>query len=264
MRNILPALLVTFGLVAGVHAGSESYSGKEMKQVATQTPPPCPTWTGFYLGLSGGYDRALVDPSLRLGGDYIGFVGTPSTERAGDRDFDIDGAQVGGVIGYNFQFNNFVVGLEGSGSYLWARDSRVDHFVFPQAETLYRMSTSAETDYLATVGPRFGYAFCRFMPYITGGAAFGNLRYAQSITFPGGGPANFQSGRGEEDSVGWFIGGGLEYALSDHWHIRGDYKYVDLGADVDFTSDFVPPAAPAHSHAELREHSATAALVFKF
>lgn len=261
MKKTLLTLLVCFSVLSLANAGTASYSGKEMKQVVQQTPPPCPTWTGFYLGVSGGYERALFDPSLSLSGTWIGFDGREETEHEGGRDFDVDGGQLGGVIGFNYEINHWVFGLEGSGAYLWARDSRVDHFV--NATDVWRTSTSVETDYLATAGGRIGYAFCRFMPYVTGGAAFGNIHYRQSITFPGGRVFNEESGHKDEDNVGWFVGGGLEYALTDHWHIRGDYKYIDLG-DTGFHSDFNPPGALAHSSTDLREHSATASLIYKF
>src|SRR4051794_538767 len=64
------------------------------------SPPPAPmlsstpiayNWSGFYLGAHGGW----------------GF---------GHGDFD-DGFVVGGQLGVNWQFNNFVLGAEGDGSF---------------------------------------------------------------------------------------------------------------------------------------------------
>jgi hypothetical protein len=52
------------------YAGSETYSGKEMKQVAP-LPSPCPNWTGFYGGVFGGYKFGAIDTDLSLGGDWI-------------------------------------------------------------------------------------------------------------------------------------------------------------------------------------------------
>jgi outer membrane immunogenic protein len=165
------------------------------------------------------------------------------------------------LVGFNFVCHHLVLGVEGSGAYVWSGDSRVDHF--DTGGTVYRLSTSTETHYLATVGPRIGWTFCRFLPFVTGGAAFANLDFANSITFPGGGPTNFESGRKDETTFGWFVGGGLEYALTNHWHLRGDYKYADLG-DVEFKSNFAGGGAPAFSRADLREHSATFGVVFQF
>ena len=261
MTKALAVVALAFSITSLCYAGPEQYSGKEMKQVAPVPAPECPQWGGFYVGGFGGYTRAVVDPELDLLAGWIGFPTRAAAESAGSRDFGIDGGQAGGLIGFNFVCHRFLLGLEGSGAYVWAGDTHVDHFFVPGSP--YRLSTSAETNYLATVGPRIGYTFCRFMPYVTGGAAFGNLDFAQSLTFSGGRVTAEESGHENDTTVGWFVGGGLEYALTNHWHLRGDYKFADLG-DVDFKSNFQGGGAPAFSRADLREHSATFGIVYQF
>ena len=65
---------------------------------------------------------------------------------------------------------------------------------------------------------RLGYAAGRFMPYVTGGAAFGDIK--TSVT-------------GQPDctstKIGWTVGGGLEAALAGPWTAKLEYLYVDLG-----------------------------------
>jgi len=58
----------------------------------------------------------------------------------------------------------------------------------------------------------------RFMPYVTGGAAFGDLK----ASTPG-------SGSISSDQTGWTVGAGIEYALSNKWTIKLDYLHVDFG-----------------------------------
>ncbi|PYK99425.1 MAG: hypothetical protein DME32_12785 [Verrucomicrobia bacterium] len=43
MRNLNLLLAIFFGMVLAAFAGTESYTGKEMKQVQ---PAPCPEWYG--------------------------------------------------------------------------------------------------------------------------------------------------------------------------------------------------------------------------
>jgi len=45
--------------------------------------------------------------------------------------------------------------------------------------------------------------------------------------------------------------------------VRAQYQFIDLG-DIDFDSDFVERGAPAHHHAELREHNVSFAIMYKF
>ena len=73
--------------------------------------------------------------------------------------------------------------------------------------------------WLATVRGRLGYAADRFMPFITGGAAFGNIR-ASTPGLPDT----------SSDNTGWTIGAGLEAALAPNWTAKVEYLYVDLGS----------------------------------
>ena len=56
------------------------------------------------------------------------------------------------------------------------------------------------------------------MPYVTGGAAFGDVRASQ----PG-----FSGNK--ETNVGWTVGGGLEFAIAGNWTAKAEYLYVNLG-----------------------------------
>jgi outer membrane immunogenic protein len=63
-----------------------------------------------------------------------------------------------------------------------------------------------------------GYAADRFMPFITGGAAFGNIN-ASTPGLAGGSATN----------AGWTIGAGLEFAIAGNWTAKAEYLYVNLG-----------------------------------
>ena len=75
-----------------------------------------------------------------------------------------------------------------------------------------------ENTWLGTARGRIGYAMDRWMPFISGGAAFGDIR-AHTPGFAGD----------RETNVGWTLGGGLEFALGGNWTAKGEYLYVDLG-----------------------------------
>ncbi|MCW5688136.1 MAG: autotransporter domain-containing protein, partial [Pseudolabrys sp.] len=59
---------------------------------------PIYNWSGFYAGINGGggWGNASVSGPLSTGGD-----------------FDTSGGLIGGTLGYNFQMNQVVFGLEG-------------------------------------------------------------------------------------------------------------------------------------------------------
>jgi outer membrane immunogenic protein len=131
MKRTIFSLILGFCFAAVVHAGPEAISGKEMKQVAPPPAPECPNWSGFYVGGFGGYVRSNVDRELALFQGWLGFPLLDDALAAGSADLDFDGGEAGGLIGFNWQFNHWVVGAEGSGAYLWARELRVDSFPAP-------------------------------------------------------------------------------------------------------------------------------------
>ncbi len=146
--------------------------------------PASPTWTGFYVGAFAGYKFSAVDHDLTLGGTFnqIPFVKGPLESR-GSGELNNDGAELGGGIGFNYQLRQLVFGLEATGSYLWARkSSNTGSFVLGEEVPPLEVRTSFKTHYLVTLAPRIGVACGRFLPYITGGMALGDLDFSPEHT----------------------------------------------------------------------------------
>ena len=154
-------------------------------------PPPY-NWTGFYLGINGGGGWGSSDFSAPFA--------TGS--------FNTSGGLVGGTLGYNYQVGQGVFGIEGDLDWSNIRGSA----------TCGATTCETRNNWLATVRGRLGYAMDRFMPYVTGGVAFGDIK----TSIAGVGDAN-------ESKAGWTIGGGLEAAISGPWTAKIEYLYVDLG-----------------------------------
>ena len=101
-----------------------------------KAPPPVmaplPTWTGFYLGLNGGYSwgnsRREVNFVTATGGIVTG-GGTITGSGQ-----DLEGGLVGGQIGYNWQTANWVLGIETDLQWAAQRGSAV--FNCPSCVTL--------------------------------------------------------------------------------------------------------------------------------
>jgi outer membrane immunogenic protein len=163
-------------------------------------PPPLPpttyvpaaapvyNWGGIYLGINSGYavgTSFFSDPAIF----------------PGDGPFSMDGFQVGGTIGANYQWGEFVVGIEGD------------------ADWTSQGGSVSQSDWIATVRGRAGYGFDRVLLYATGGAAAAN----REITAGGGYP--FSSAT----QIGWTIGAGVEWAPWQNWTVKVEYLHVDLG-----------------------------------
>jgi outer membrane immunogenic protein len=257
MKKLTLAFITLCAFCALGYAGPEPLaSAKEMKEVVPLAPA-CPSWTGLYIGGFGGYKFGVFDPSISAGEDEAEDARAIESH-LGD-DFGASGAELGGLIGYNYQWNKWVLGLEAAGGYLWLRNSETGRFPIPGSDDIYALSNSLKTHYLVTVGPRIGYALCKWLPYVTGGMAVGDLDFRQRISETD----DFDQSRSKSGSnVGWFVGGGLQYALTHHWSVRAQYQYIDLG-DVGLSFD-VPSELTANSKVNLREHNASFAIIYGF
>src|SRR4029077_17875729 len=120
---------------------------------------------------------------------------------------------------------------------------------------------SCTTLSLLTLGGKIGYAFCHWLPYVTGGVAWGDIDFQGRLVEPDdrtwvGSSYNLQSG--------WFVGVGLEYMLTNHWPLRTQYQYVDLG-DTGFTrQDNFGEGFITHRSADVREHVVQVAISYGF
>jgi outer membrane immunogenic protein len=164
----------------------------DFPQPAFKAPYAAPwNWTGFYVGINGGY----------------GF-GTSNWTSAGGStgDFNVRGALAGGTIGYNLQTGLWVWGLEGDVDASWIKGTDAT------------ICCETKNDWLATARGRIGYAMDRWLPFLTGGAAFGDVKMT---------PVGFPSET--TTKIGWTVGGGLEYAFQGAWSAKVEYLYVDLG-----------------------------------
>ncbi len=172
------------------------------------------SWTGFYVGAQAGYAWANTDIAL--------YRAVPPRLLAGRTSSSPDGGFGGGFAGYNYQFEgNYVLGAEAdfNGSDINATDP----LVIPGAGVIPAINTSSKMDWFGSVRLRAGYAFDRFLPFITGGYAFGHLKNEVVNTV---GPIRIPA---DDTMSGWTIGAGLEYAITDHILARVEYRYTDYG-----------------------------------
>ena len=200
----------TFALALTAFGGPEPLpSGKEMKEVAPAPEPECFNWSGFYIGAFGGYKRAVVDTNLDPTGDWNLFPLDQTNIRLHSADnLDADGGEVGGLLGFNFQKGCWVFGIEGDGSYMFLRDSfDSDTFANPIASDK-SIQQAFRTNYLAAIGGRLGYAIGNWLPYFTGGAAFGNIDYESRLhNVSSSGAGFYLSGDEQEDTKCWLVRG---------------------------------------------------------
>jgi outer membrane immunogenic protein len=82
-------------------------------------------------------------------------------------------------------------------------------------------------DWFSTVRGRIGLPFGGLLIYGTGGLAFANVSMNTTVTV---GTEGALTGATEETKVGWTLGGGAEYAVTDCVTIKAEALYFDLGS----------------------------------
>jgi outer membrane immunogenic protein len=175
-------------------------------------PPRIPLfyyWTGFYGGGHLGVGWSDGDGSS-------GFLG-------------------GGQAGYNYQINQWVLGVEGQFSWTSIKNSVNATFVFPGA--IATAHADATLDWVSTLAPRLGFAFDRWLVYGKVGGAWGhaNTNLSASVISPG--VAGGIAGSVSQTASGWMLGVGTEYALRDNWTAKIEYNMIDFSNDSLFSSD---------------------------
>jgi outer membrane immunogenic protein len=227
MARRLSAVLIG-GIAAAALAQLASAADLPRKAPAA-LPPPVPvfSWTGFYVGVNaGGHWGRVSDPAVFTDNTWFGGGDAANAAAAWPNTLKPSGFAGGGQVGYNWQVSNFVVGAEADIIGLAGSASRNLVF-FINGNPGANVGDSAQDKWMATVRARVGYAFDRALLYATGGVAFANWSFNHTYSDNAGAiPTNVTS---TTTRTGWTIGGGLEYALTNNWIVRGEYLYADFG-----------------------------------
>lgn len=172
--------------------------------------PPAFTWTGFYVGAQAGWaqTRTELTPGAVIAG-RAAVASLPSLNR--------DGAAVGLLAGYNYQIGQLVLGGEIDGAALITGKQRFT--------ALTGDFITAHTNWVGSARLRVGYAFDRFMIYATGGLALAEAK--STVTGTG-----YSYGAGDGARVGWTLGAGAEYAITNNWIAGLEYRYSQFEEDT--------------------------------
>jgi opacity protein-like surface antigen len=196
--------------------------------------PPRFSWTSCYVGGHLGGARATKDMTDPVQLVQDSFLGAGSTTGITTVSTTPTGAVIGGQIGCDYQFaSNVVIGIEGSASGSTMRGST--NVGLPLGNPGDLALVQANTDFLASVTGRIGYAFDTVLLYAKGGFAVAGDKYnVSSGDFGGLGPYKFQ---GLDNRYGWTAGGGVDWAFSRHWSMNVEYDYYRFGNGPILMSD---------------------------
>lgn len=180
------SLKAKFGLAVAMAVALVSPVGAQTANTA---------WKGFYAGLNAG--GLFGSTSATFGGPAGpgGFSGSGG------------GFAGGGQVGYNyllgpvllggeidFQGSTYAGGVGGGGPF-------------------GPISATERTPWFSTLRARIGYPVGSVMPYVTGGAVWGQ----RTLDGPISASANYWT---------WTVGGGVEGLIADRWSVKLEYLYM--------------------------------------
>jgi len=225
--------------------------------LAADLPTPSPpaalpaaiyNWTGVYVGVNGGWDDGISNWT----NDCIQCQ-SPTPLPGGETGaFSVSGYLAGGTLGANYQIGSWVYGIEGD--FDWT------HLTGNSGSTCGGLSDAVppptgcetESEWLATLRGRVGYAFDNVLLYGTAGAAVSRIKTG---LIP---PSTFDS----STEAGWTVGAGLEVGFAPNWTAKAEYLFIDLPNATCTTT--VNCGAAAGSTVTFNENIVRVGINFKF
>lgn len=189
MTRTVWAALALVAATAVPAAAADIYRRQAVPTYAA-VPQTAFSWTGVYVGANAGYVWGDVSNSTLEPSGFLGGV----------------------TAGANYQWGNIVFGLEGDIAFSGADDAAG--------------TTQFDLDWLGTARGRVGYAWDRFLPYLTGGLAFAK------------GTLSTPAFKDDNTHTGWTLGAGVESAITQNVSVKIEYLYVDLNAQTYGTLPF--------------------------
>jgi outer membrane immunogenic protein len=131
-----------------------------------------------------------------------------------------EGLIAGGQIGYNWQIDRFVEGVEADLQWtdMNGQDDR-------SGQTGFAFLTDERHSWFGTARGRSGITFDRVLLYLSAGLAYGHI--SSDVYMSQGGA--WTAASGSFTKVGWTAAAGVEFAIADKWSTKAEVLWYDLG-----------------------------------
>jgi outer membrane immunogenic protein len=225
--------VASLALLAGI-------GGAAAADMPVKAPLAVPfSWTGFYIGVNAGWSWGRVRDSIdatssvrtrifrTADATLISDVTTSGPSFGLGGRTEVDGWVAGGQVGYNWQANRFVFGIELDLQATGQDGSSTFCSTAACGTGSLLVVASHELNWFGTARLRAGFLLTdTFLLYATGGLAVADVDSTYTASLVGFGTAGLST---SDTRVGWVIGGGGEWAFSRNWSIKAEYLYIDLG-----------------------------------
>jgi len=224
MRRLLCACAALFALGVGTATAADLPVWAPGRTGPVMLPF---TWAGPYFGLNIGGQWTADKVSTASSGPAFFAGEAQSLDAMSPGTVNSAGAIGGMQAGYNWQFDQAVVGLEVDFNGATATGNRSVIGIFNAPAGTGFTTTVQQPMFISTVRPRVGWTFDHVMVYATAGYAFATYQVVDSYNFIVGFPGT-QSDVTAKLS-GWTAGAGVEYAFYRGMSLKLEYLYLGMG-----------------------------------
>jgi outer membrane immunogenic protein len=255
MRFLIAAVATTCLAASAAHAADLDLGplrGTGYSYGADLTPVA--DWSGVYVGGFGGYGQSNFENKSGSKDLVYSVFRNSVVESRYDvsnllqlKSKDSRDTVFGGFIGYNYQIDEAVLGIEADYSTTQLRGTSTDSIgrtmsLSDTREARISLAGKGTTELngYGTVRVRAGYTVGAAMPFVTAGVALGQIETRNSATIlwteyengaraacgtPGCAPQTLSNSKSTV-AVGFTAGAGIEYMLTENIFLRSEYQYA--------------------------------------
>jgi outer membrane immunogenic protein len=206
---------------------------------------------------------SLVTPGAPAPSTSLGFDPAPLTVISGPLGSNPGGVVGGAHAGYQYQFKQLVLGIEGSID--WTSLTSTGVAAFPVVFGGSTLSAHTSAGVQGSIRGKIGLALDRVLIYGTGGVAFGGFSTTFALAAPNLAPPIFSTANASTTRAGWTAGGGLQYSVTNNWWIFAEYRFTQFRTlQSDFLVTELPAGASLNGDRRLQDNQVQAGFSYRF
>jgi outer membrane immunogenic protein len=204
----------------------------ELPSGGMKEPPIVPySWAGWYAGIDGGGAWHTGD-ELRVfecdKWESVCVPGSSSNSFVAKREFAPSGGFGGGELGFNWQIDRLVYGVETDIQGVGANESA------SITDGVRTVHMTGELDWFGTLRTRVGLTFLdqrQLLVYFTSGLSYGGVQdKLTGIDLNDNKSVSFSK---SSTLVGYVFGAGFEYAFSPCWSVKAEWQFINFTNTTD-------------------------------
>jgi outer membrane immunogenic protein len=228
MGDVMKTRIMAIAAMAALTGSQATAADMPLK---APPPPPVWSWTGCYVGGNvGGKEGSFHESDFTPAATGFGTTTLAGTDYLPNA----SGSSIagGGQIGCRWEApQHWVVGLEGDFDGTNVNATQTITTAIPVGSLIPGDSFSIHERWESSIRANVGYAWDRWLAYVTGGGAFTRVDKSANYIPTTVATIPFPASAGSDSATlsGFTVGAGVAYAFNNNWDLGIEYRYSDYG-----------------------------------